>query len=192
MKKYGKYFAILSILVALSFAGCTAISSSGSLNEETKTAEQKNGNVTVKMFIPDYKALAENTAIAQSRAIAPQTKYARMKVKRPFTLGGGYFGNDVTIAIKDEDLTNVENAGGIGIPGKIWKAQFAVPAGTYSAGDIIVELIDSEKDLLNLSKIHPFVQSPKEILDFDYSEMNEKLYVFLDKLTQDYLQNKNH
>ena len=71
MKKYGKYFAILSILAALSFAGCKAISSSGSLNEETKTAEQKNGNVTVKMLIPDYKALAENTAIAQSRAIAP-------------------------------------------------------------------------------------------------------------------------
>ncbi|WP_147635126.1 transglutaminase domain-containing protein [Treponema pectinovorum] len=148
MKKYGKYFAILSILAALSFAGCTAISSSGSLNEETKTAEQKNGNVTVKMLIPDYKALVENTAIAQSRAIAPQTKYARMKVKRPFSLGGGYFGNDVTVAIKDEDLTNVENAGDVGLPGKIWKAQFAVPAGTYSAGDIIVELIDSEKNVI--------------------------------------------
>ncbi len=58
--------------------------------------------------------------------------------------------------------------------------------------EVVKELIDSEKDLLNLSKTHPLVQSPEEILDFDYSEMNEKLYVFLDKLTQDYLQNKNH
>ena len=57
---------------------------------------------------------------------------------------------------------------------------------------VVKKLIDSEKDLLNLSQIHRFVQSPEEILDFDYSEMNEKLYVFLDKLTQDYLQNKNH
>ena len=58
--------------------------------------------------------------------------------------------------------------------------------------EVVKELIDSEKDLLNLSKTHPLVQSPEEILDFDYSEMNEKLYVFLDKLPQDYLQNKNH
>ena len=58
--------------------------------------------------------------------------------------------------------------------------------------EVVKELIDSEKDLLNLNKTHPLVQSPEEILDFDYSEMNEKLYVFLDKLTQDYLQNKNH
>ena len=54
--------------------------------------------------------------------------------------------------------------------------------------EVVKELIDSEKDLLNLSKIHPFVQSPEEILNFDYSEMNEKLHIFLDKLTQDYLQ----
>ena len=58
--------------------------------------------------------------------------------------------------------------------------------------EVVKELINSEKDLLNLSKTHSLVQSPEEILDFDYSEMNEKLYVFLDKLTQDYLQNKNH
>ena len=58
--------------------------------------------------------------------------------------------------------------------------------------EVVKELINSEKYLLNLSKTHSLVQSPEEILDFDYSEMNEKLYVFLDKLTQDYLQNKNH
>lgn len=143
MKKYEKYFAFLSIITALCFLGCSDLSTQdNNLNEETKITEQKNGNVTVSMFIPNYKAIAE------SRAIAPQTKYARLKIKIPSYLGEGYFGNDITIEIKNEDLTDVENSGDIGLPGKIWKAQFAVPIGTYSEGELTVELLDSKKNVI--------------------------------------------
>lgn len=49
-------------------------------------------------------------------------------------------------------------------------------------------LVESEKDLEKLSQEYRFVKSPQEILDFDYSEMNQKLYGFLDKLEQAYQQ----
>ena len=76
MKKHRIIFTVLSILTILCFAGCTAVTDFDSkiMNQEVKPVETlKNGNVSVKMFIPDYYTLTE------SRAIAPQTKYARLK-----------------------------------------------------------------------------------------------------------------
>ncbi|GAA3737415.1 GMP synthase [Flavobacterium ginsengisoli] len=51
---------------------------------------------------------------------------------------------------------------------------------------VVSLLIESETDLLAKSKKYPFVQNPEEILSHDYTEMNEKLFVFLDKLTAAY------
>ena len=42
---------------------------------------------------------------------------------------------------------------------------------------------DGEEKLREQNKILPFVQSPEELRGNDYSEMNEKLYDFLDSLT---------
>ena len=145
MKKYRIIFAILSILTILCFAGCTAVTDSDSkiMNQEVKPVETlKNGNVSVKMFIPDYYTLTE------SRAIAPQTKYARLKYK-------SYIFDDDSEAkiletkeIKDEDLTAVEGAGDIGLPGKIWKATFTMGCGTYNSECLIIELLDSDKNVI--------------------------------------------
>ncbi|MBZ4036807.1 type 1 glutamine amidotransferase [Flavobacterium sp. 17A] len=52
--------------------------------------------------------------------------------------------------------------------------------------EVVSLLIESETDLLAKSKKHPFVQNPEEILSFDYTEMNEMLFQFLDKLVIDY------
>ena len=46
-------------------------------------------------------------------------------------------------------------------------------------------LIDSDKTLEQDSQTLPFVQSPQTIRDNDYSEMNNLLYEFLDKLTKE-------
>lgn len=48
--------------------------------------------------------------------------------------------------------------------------------------EVVSLLIESETDLVTKSKKHRFVQNPEEILSFDYNEMNEKLFQFLDKL----------
>ena len=145
MKKYSAKFAILSILTILCFAGCTAVTDFDSkiMNQEVKPVETlKNGNVSVKMFIPDYYTLTE------SRAIAPQTKYARLKYK------SNLFDDDSeaeileTKEIKDEDLTVVEGAGDIGLPGKIWKATFTMGCGTYYYQRLIIELLDGDKNVI--------------------------------------------
>lgn len=56
--------------------------------------------------------------------------------------------------------------------------------------EVVSLLIESETDLLAKSKQHLFVQDPETIISYDYNEMNEKLFQFLDKLTFAY-KNKN-
>lgn len=55
--------------------------------------------------------------------------------------------------------------------------------------EVVSLLIESETDLLAESKKYKFVQNPEEILSYDYSEMNEKLFQFLDKLVLKYKEN---
>lgn len=146
MKKHRKIFTVLSILTILCFAGCTAVTDFDSkiMNQEVKPVETlKNGNVSVKMFIPDYYTLTE------SRAIAPQTKYARLKYK-------SYIFDDDSEAeiletkeIKEEDLMAVaEGAGDIGLPGYIWTARFTMGCGTYNSECLIIELLDGDKNVI--------------------------------------------
>ena len=145
MKKYSVTFAILSILAILCFAGCTAVTDSDSkiMNQEVKPVETlKNGNVSVKMFIPDYYTLTE------SRAIAPQTKYARLKYKSNFFDDDSEAEILETKEIKEEDLSAVEGAGNIGLPGKIWKATFTMGCGTYYSERLIIELLDGDKNVI--------------------------------------------
>lgn len=145
MKRHRIIFAILSILTILCFAGCTAVTDSDSkiMNQEVKPVETlKNGNVSVKMFIPDYYTLTE------SRAIAPQTKYARLKYKSNFFDDDSEAKILETKEIKDEDLTAVEGAGDIGLPGKIWKATFTMGCGTYYYERLIIELLDGDKNVI--------------------------------------------
>jgi len=52
--------------------------------------------------------------------------------------------------------------------------------------EVVSLLIESETDLLAKSKKHQFIQNPQEILSHDFTEMNEKLFQFLDKFTATY------
>ncbi|HEU0124760.1 type 1 glutamine amidotransferase [Flavobacterium sp.] len=56
--------------------------------------------------------------------------------------------------------------------------------------EVVSLLIESETDLLAESKKYKFVQNPEEILSYDYNEMNEKLFQFLDKLVLAYTSSK--
>lgn len=128
---------LLPVLAALLLAGCSGIIDADNQTEhqkeETVVIEEKIGNVSVSMFIPDYNKIT-------SRVIAPQTRYARLRLSK--------FSNQDTIEIKDEDLSDVENAESIGLPGKIWKAKFSAPVGTYKEGELVIELLDSDKKVI--------------------------------------------
>lgn len=128
---------LLPVLAALLLAGCSGIIEADNQTEhqkeETVVIEEKIGNVSVSMFIPDYNKIT-------SRVIAPQTRYARLRLSK--------FSNQDTIEIKDEDLSDVENAESIGLPGKIWKAKFSAPVGTYKEGELVIELLDSDKKVI--------------------------------------------
>lgn len=50
----------------------------------------------------------------------------------------------------------------------------------------VVTLLIANDDLTNAQN-HRFVEKPEKLLSHDYSEMNNKLYTFLDKLTVHYL-----
>ena len=192
MKKHRIIFTVLSILTILCFAGCTAVTDFDSkiMNQEVKPVETlKNGNVSVKMFIPDYYTLTE------SRAIAPQTKYARLKYK-------SYIFDDDSEAeiletkeIKEEDLMAVEGAGDIGLPGYIWTARFTMGCGTYNSECLIIELLDGDKNVItsgvNAGKVEitengysscAFFTVPKEISSNSGSLALNEMKFFSDKV----------
>mgnify|MGYP003577032146 CR=1 FL=1 len=57
--------------------------------------------------------------------------------------------------------------------------------------EVVELLIIAETDLLHKSQQHRFVQTPDQIRDYDYAEMNNKLFQFLDHLETAYHQTKN-
>lgn len=54
--------------------------------------------------------------------------------------------------------------------------------------DVVRQLIAAQANLVEQSQQHRFVQHPDEILLYDYREMNEKLWLFLDRLIEAYRQ----
>jgi GMP synthase (glutamine-hydrolysing) len=52
--------------------------------------------------------------------------------------------------------------------------------------DVVELLIQASEAQLRTLTDHRFVQQPAELRDNDYAEMNQKLFVFLDKLVADY------
>ena len=137
MKKYSVKFAILSILAVLYFVGCTPVTEPDTKIKTPKDPVIKTGNVSVKMFIPDYYTLTE------SRAIAPQTKYASLKYNTNYE-----WVTIETLEIKEEGLSNIEGAEGVGLPGKIWKATFVLGLGTYYEGKLAIDLLDGDKNVI--------------------------------------------
>lgn len=51
---------------------------------------------------------------------------------------------------------------------------------------LIELLIAEDADFLSRNATLPFIQQPADIISVDYTEMNEKLVLFLDKLTEEY------
>ena len=104
-------------------------------NETPIVVNQEEGTATVRMFVPDYYALAEQGA---NRAIAPQTTTARLS----YNVNGSWVGIN-SINLSDATKTAVENAPD-GFSGSVYTCTFSgVPVGTYNAGNLQIELMDA-------------------------------------------------
>lgn len=58
--------------------------------------------------------------------------------------------------------------------------------------EVVELLIENDKNILQNQIKYRFVQKPDEIRNYDYTEMNEKLHLFLDNLIEEYNQTKNY
>ena len=132
----------INIFLAILF---TVISCSNSTTQNLKSEENPSvieqesktnqGSATVKMFVPDYYTLAKHTA---DRAIAPQTVSARLC----YLVNGSWVGIN-TVSLSESTKTVVENAPE-GFTGSVYTLSFSgVPVGSYAAGNLKIELLDS-------------------------------------------------
>lgn len=58
--------------------------------------------------------------------------------------------------------------------------------------EVIALLIEEELDFLTNNNGYPYVQKPNEIRCYNYTEMNDKLFVFLDKLSEEYKKHSSY
>lgn len=56
--------------------------------------------------------------------------------------------------------------------------------------ELMALLIKHSEDELKHSSLHKYVQQPATLLNNKYEEMNQKLFIFLDKLMEDYRKNR--
>lgn len=52
--------------------------------------------------------------------------------------------------------------------------------------EVVELLIENDKDILEHHEEYRFVQKPDEIMNYNYTEMNDKLHLFLDNLIEEY------
>jgi len=94
------------------------------------------GNTTVKMFVPDYHTLADQTS---SRAIAPQTKYVRLSAYNNVSFEWNIF---QTLSLDSAQKTPVENAPN-GFSGSVFTFNFTkVYSKYYEKDSLKVDLLD--------------------------------------------------
>jgi transglutaminase-like putative cysteine protease len=103
---------------------------------EEQQYQLAKSSVNIKIFIPDYRKLAET-----GRAIAPQTAYVRLSVAN----GSDYTQHGNLIPVNMSSLEPVENAPS-NLPGGIWNGTFTeLDCKTYSAGSLKIELLDQDR-----------------------------------------------
>lgn len=140
MKKIIKNIALVFTL--LSVFSCSNVTQQGIKQSETpdvitkeKEQTQNQGIATVRMFVPDYYALAEQK---KDRAIAPQTTKARLS----YLVNGSWVGIN-TIDLSAAKKTPLENAPE-GFSGSVYTCTFSgVPVGIYNAGNLQIEFMDA-------------------------------------------------
>lgn len=117
------------------------------IENESESSESGNGTVKVNMFVPNYDLISEN-----ARAIAPQTE----SIKFSYKIGDAWTSLDA-VKLSSATTTKIENAED-GLFGNVYNLTFSeIPCGTYVAGTLKVELLDSDNSVVtsgtNSSKV---------------------------------------
>ena len=137
MKKILKYFSI--ILLAAGLFSCSDIATND--NDEKTDIVVSKGQTTVKMFVPDYYAMSQTTA----RVVAPQTTSVKFGYK-----DGEDFVYIDAIKLSKAEKNAIEGAEGAGLSGNTYTLTFSgIPTGTYSKGELKVQLRDSQENVIS-------------------------------------------
>ncbi len=136
MKKIRFLIISLIALFAFGFAGCVQ---NVSQDKEEESSSTEYGNASVKMFIPDYYALAASVSNS-SRAIAPQTTYVQLSA---YNSTSGNWDVLEKIALDDCEKTAVENTPQ-GFSGSVYTILFKkVVVKSYAKGTLKVSLLNT-------------------------------------------------
>ena len=135
MKNMKNFAFKISLIFCLFFT----ISCSDAINTYPQSPEKdlnlEQGITTVKMFVPDYYAIASQ---GSERVIAPQSNSVRLC----YLVNGSWVGIN-TVDLSTATKTSVENAPQ-DFTGSVYTISFSgVPVGNYSAGNLKIELLDS-------------------------------------------------
>lgn len=134
---------IKRIILASSFAFLALFCIScnnGVQNRKDNENKKELGSATLSIFVPDFNQIAESQTNA-ARVIAPQTE----KIKFSYQYDDDETINFDPVALSTATATPIQNAE-TGVFGKIYKITFSgIYAGTYAAGSMKVELLDSEE-----------------------------------------------
>jgi transglutaminase-like putative cysteine protease len=130
------FITLGSLLLSSCFNQLTPDISSG---EEQRHQSEKSG-LNIKIFIPDYRKLAET-----GRAVAPQTAFIRLSVANG---SGAYAQHGNLLTVNMNSLTPVAGAPS-NLPGGIWNGTFTeLDCKTYNAGSLKIELLNQERRVI--------------------------------------------
>lgn len=134
----------IAAVFAVSLAGCSFLSvdsgdDSGSGNVAQPAAKAAGtGSTVVRIGVPDYEKFASR-AVSSSRAIAPQTKYARLG----YSTNGSDFTYLETIELSSNNA-EIDTETGLFT---VYTLTFSgIPSGTYKEGYLKIQLLGSSAD----------------------------------------------
>lgn len=139
MKKNINRFLIGLIIASASFFSCSNNTSNNDVPmQELPFVESEKSITTVRMFIPDYYAMAEQKS---SRVIAPQSVSVRLSYKVMNNNGARWIGVDI-VDLATAEKTAVEQAPE-NFTGSVYTLSFkGLPVGSYDAGSLMIELLN--------------------------------------------------
>ncbi|MGN0722556.1 MAG: LamG-like jellyroll fold domain-containing protein [Treponema sp.] len=136
-------FVTISVLLIGIISACSNSFSNEVSNPDSENLNNQNlGSATVRMFVPDYAAMAEKS---ESRAIAPQTAYVQLSGYNSVSGNWNVFQRiEFSSAVKTPVENSPEN-----FPGNIFTITFdKVVAKSYQAGELKIELLNSAESVL--------------------------------------------
>lgn len=132
---------VFSVILAAAFFSCSDITRQNDRDIDkggSQIQSYETGSATVKMFVPDYYAMAE--AATEGRAIAPQTSSVRLSA---FNANTNEWNILDKVTLEGAEKTPVENAPA-GFSGYVYTVQFTkVYVKSYAKGTLKVELLNS-------------------------------------------------